>query len=138
MVCLGTLLLYIALARPPAIGWALLLIALGVGALVLGMRMHRSTSTVIELTRHELRDSTGMLIAPISDIANMDRGFFAFKPSNGFLLRTKSVQGPRVWRPGMWWRFGKQVGIGGVTPGSQTKFMSEMIAALLAERDGAL
>jgi hypothetical protein len=44
----------------------------------------------------------------------------------------------RVWEPGMWWRLGKFVAIGGVTPGSQTKTMSEILSALVAERDGAI
>lgn len=138
MVFLGLLLLYIAFARPPAIEWALFLIALGGGALYLGARMHASTSRVIELTRTELRDDTGGVIARVADIENVDRGFFAFKPSNGFLLRTKTAAGPRVWQPGMWWRAGRQIGIGGVTRGSQTKFATELIVALMAERDGEI
>ncbi len=39
------------------------------------------------------------------------------------------------WRPGLWWRVGRRIGVGGMTPASQTKFMSEIIAAMIAQRD---
>ena len=138
MLGLGGLLIYVALARPPELGWAVFLLVLGGASLMLAEKMRRSTMRVIELTRTELRDNTGDVIARVDDISNVDRGFFAFKPSNGFLLRTKTPAGPRVWHPGMWWRMGRQVGVGGVTPGSQTKFLTEILSALLAERDGTL
>jgi hypothetical protein len=35
----------------------------------------------------------------------------------------------RVWAPGLWWRFGKRVGVGGVTPAGQGKAMADVIAA---------
>lgn len=136
MVFLGVILIYIAIARPPSFGWTIFLLLLGVGSLMLGDKMRRSTDRVIELTRTELRDNTGQVIARVEDVVNVDRGFFAFKPSNGFLLSTRAPAGPRVWHPGMWWRIGKQIGVGGVTPGSQTKMMTEMLNVLIAERDG--
>ena len=49
------------------------------------------------------------------------------------MLKTRTP-GPRVWRPGIWWRIGRRVGIGGVMPGHQTKAMAEILAALQAER----
>jgi hypothetical protein len=76
------------------------------------------------------------VIAALGDIQSMDRGFFAFKPSNGFLLKLRrGAGGPRVWRPGLWWRMGGRIGIGGMTPGNQTKFMSDVLAAMMAERE---
>ncbi|MEH6646515.1 hypothetical protein [Sulfitobacter sp.] len=131
---LGLMLIYIAISQAPALQWRLFLVALGALTLWMADRMRRGTATRIELTETELRDSDGTVIALIADIDGMDRGFFAFKPSNGFLLRTKS-SAPNVWRPGLWWRMGRRIGIGGVTPASQTKFMSEMIAAMMAQRD---
>ena len=95
--------------------------------------MRRSTELTIELTRSELRDSSGTCIARIEDITAVERGLLAFKPSNGFMLKTRTP-GPRVWRPGIWWRIGRRVGIGGVMPGHQTKAMAEILAALQAER----
>ncbi len=131
---LGFLLIYIAIVQSPAFEWRVFLLAFGVGSLWMSDKMRRATATSIELTETELRDSDGTVIARIADIDGMDRGFFAFKPSNGFLLRTKTKE-PNVWRPGLWWRTGRRIGVGGMTPASQTKFMSEIIAAIMAQRD---
>lgn len=131
---LGLLLIYIAIVQSPALEWRLFLLLLGVGSLWVADKMRRATSTRIELTETELRDSDGTVIALIAEIDGMDRGFFAFKPSNGFLLRTTS-KGANEWRPGLWWRMGRRIGVGGMTPASQTKFMSEVIAAIMAQRD---
>ena len=70
----------------------------------------------------------------IDEIESIDRGFFAFKPSNGFLLTTKSP-GSRTWQPGLWWRIGRRIGVGGMTPGAQSKSVSEIIAIRVAQRD---
>ena len=129
----GCLLLYVALAAPPSPAWLVFLLAVGAAALWLAARMWQATVHRIELTAEELRCSNGQLIARVEDIKAIDRGFFAFKPSNGFLIRT-GVQGSRVWMPGLWWRSGRRIGIGGGTPGSQGKAMSEILAAMMAQR----
>ena len=131
---LGLMMIYIAIAQSPALHWRLFLVAIGAASLWMADRMRRATASRIELTETELRDSDGPVIALIADIDGLDRGFFAFKPSNGFLMRTTSSQ-PNTWRPGLWWRMGRRIGIGGVTPASQTKFMSEIIAVMMAQRD---
>ena len=96
--------------------------------------MRKSTSETLELTREELRESSGTVLAKVEDIVSIDRGAFAFKPSNGFLLRLSKPY-KRDWRPGLWWRGGKRIGVGGMTPGRQTKYMSEIIAVMIAERE---
>lgn len=131
---LGLLLIYVALARPPELGWQVFLLAMGGGSLWLANAIRLATQNTIELTQTELRQNTGELIAKVEDIQSIDRGFFAFKPSNGFLLRT-ATPGPRTWRPGLWWRIGRQIGVGGMTPGHQSKFMSEILSAMLAQRE---
>jgi hypothetical protein len=84
------------------------------------------------LTREALYDGEGYVIFYIADVKTIDRGVLAFKPSNGFMLRvTKSQR--RGWAPGVWWRFGKFVGVGGVTQSSDAKMMSELIAVLVAQ-----
>ena len=130
---LGGLSIYIALAQPPELAWQAFLLAFGLGSVWMAERMWRATHHRIELTREELRDTSGAVIAQVADITSMDRGFLAFKPSNGFLLRLSASQG-RVWRPGLWWRMGRRVGVGGVAPGNQTRMMSDMLAMMLAER----
>jgi hypothetical protein len=132
---LGAMMLYIGLANPMDWGWKLFLIAVGLGAIWSADQMRRATASRVELTETALRDSDGTVIAMIADIEGIDRGFFAFKPSNGFLLKTTHAAGAREWRPGLWWRMGRRIGIGGMTPGRQTKYMSEIIAAMLATRE---
>ncbi|MEQ6204092.1 hypothetical protein ABMC88_13665 [Sulfitobacter sp. HNIBRBA2951] len=136
LLLLGVLLVYIAVVQSPEIQWRLFLLVLGVAVLWLADRMRRATETQLELTETELRDSDGTVIALVDEIEGMDRGFFAFKPSNGFLLRTKD-KGENEWRPGLWWRLGRRIGVGGMTSAHQTKQMSEILAIIMAKRDMA-
>lgn len=129
----GALVIYVALSTPPSAGWLVFLLVVGLSSIWLAARMWQATQYIIELTEEELRCSDGNVIARIDDIQSIDRGFFAFKPSNGFLIKTKTPAS-RIWRPGLWWRFGRQIGVGGVTPGSQSKAMSEILAAMVAMR----
>jgi len=130
---LGITLLYIAAVYPPTILVALLTLIL-VGALFIwaGYRLYRSTDNTILLTREAITTQSGRVLCRLEDIAQVDRGFFAFKPSNGFLVLLKHP-GERSWAPGMWWSFGKHIGIGGVTSPRQSKEMVSIIQILLAE-----
>jgi len=134
LLAFGGLVVYTAFAAPPAPVWQGIMLLIGAAALWLAERMRRATEHGIELTRRELRGSDGTRIAALDEIEALDRGMFAFKPSNGFLIRTQA-SGRRAWRPGLWWRLGRRIGIGGVTAAAQTKAMSEVLAALLSERD---
>ena len=136
--CLGVLLIYVGVARPPAtLGWQLFLLVLGVLALVLASRIWWATAAALELRPAGLFDADGTRICAIGDIASVERGTFAFKPTNGFAIRLKTGQ-PRAWAPGMWWRLGRRVGVGGVTPAAEGKIMADMLAAYVAEhQDGA-
>lgn len=133
---LGFLLIYIAFAQPPSVlMWQVFLLVVGGISLWGADMMRRATASCVVLTETALSDADGTLIARMEDIASIDRGFFAFKPSNGFLVRLTHADG-RKWRPGLWWRIGNRVGVGGMTPGHQAKNMSEIIAIILARRDG--
>lgn len=136
LIAVAGAVIYVALARPPSLGWQGFLLITGVLALWMADRLRRATEHRIELTETELRSTDGTRIATIDEIAALDHGVFAFKPSNGFLIKTRA-SGARVWRPGLWWRLGRRIGVGGVTPASQTKVMSEILAAMLAQRDQA-
>lgn len=132
---LSLMVIYVAIVRPPEFGWQLFLFALGGVSIWIAEQMRRSTAITLELTREELRDSTGAVLARMDEVTAIDRGMFAFKPSNGFLLRLKSKK-PRAWRPGLWWSLGSSIGVGGMTPAHQAKFMAEVISTIMAERDG--
>ncbi|MCZ4353332.1 hypothetical protein O4H61_12455 [Roseovarius aestuarii] len=135
LMTLGVILIYLAVFRPPSeLGLQVFLIALGLVVLWLGEKLRRATRLALELTRNELRCSNGEVLARVEDMQALDRGVFAYKPSNGFLLRL-SDKGPRRWEPGMWWRTGRRLGVGGVAAAPQTKAMAEMISAMIAERE---
>ncbi len=135
LYALGAVLIYVALTNPPSLVYAVFLIGFGAVSLFGGYTMWQVTGRMIELTEDELRLSDGTLICKTADLHKVDRSFFAFKPSNGFLLTTKARY-PTMWAPGLLWRFGKRIGVGGVTPGSDSKIMADTIAAMIATRDG--
>lgn len=135
LALLGGLLIYGGLVQPAGMtGLQITLIAAGVGVLVLTVKMRRDSVAGIELTRSVLRSTDGHELARIDQIERINRGAFAFKPSNGFVLVLREA-GPRHWAPGLWWRVGRQVGVGGVTQATQTRFMAEMIQTIMTEAE---
>ena len=41
-----------------------------------------------------------------------------------------------AWAPGMWWRVGRRVGVGGLTGGAESRAVADALAAMLVERAG--
>ena len=136
MAVLGGLLLMVAVTEPPELGWQVFLFLMGGGSIWMADRLRRATEGWLELTADGIRDSSGHMVVALKNVTKVERGMFAFKPSNGFLIHADTKM-ERAWHPGLWWRLGKRVAVGGVTPGSQTKMMSEILAAMLMERDEA-
>lgn len=130
------LLLYVAIASPPALGWQVFLLVLGFGAAWMAEKMRRATAMRLSLTQEGLFDSSGACLCRVEDVVRVERGMFAFKPSNGFLITLKT-SAERAWLPGLWWRLGRRVGVGGMTPGGQGKAMADILAAMASERDAA-
>ncbi len=135
MALLGGLVVYLALTTAPTPLWRVFLVLVGAGALWLAEATRRATMHSIILSDAGLFSSTGEEIAHIDNIADVKRGTFDMKPSNGFTLVLKNRR-TRRWQPGMWWAHGRRVGIGGVTPGSETKATAHILQAMLAERRG--
>lgn len=118
-------------------GAKLFLIISGALALFACLKLYRATGCGIELTQSGILRETGpqgRILAKVEDLKGVERGSFAFKPSNGFSLTYKIAQ-KRGIAPGLWWRTSKRLGVGGVTPASQGKFMAELIVAQIAARD---
>ena len=131
---LGGLTLYIALTTPATdLLWQAFLIIFGLTVLYLGERMRRATLSSVVLTAEGLFSSDGSILVAIDNVKSIDRGVFAFKQSNGFSVVMHKKQ-PRAWAPGLWWRLGRRVGIGGVVQASQTKSMAEILAMMVHER----
>ena len=135
LFALAILLLYLAAAAPGSSVLAQIALALFGGvALLQGIALYRSGRRGIFLTKEGVFDSAGNPLCTLDQIESVDRGAFAFKPSNGFLLRLNTALG-RAWHPGLWWRFGKRVGIGGITSAAEGKQMADIIAVILRDRD---
>ncbi|WP_299936624.1 hypothetical protein [uncultured Pelagimonas sp.] len=135
MIGLGALMLYLAFAAPPENPlWLIFLIGCGLFALWVSQMLWQATSREIILTEDELIDSEGDVLARIDQIAKVDRGAFAMKPSNGFIIFLKEPM-PRAWHPGLWWRLGKRVAIGGVTSGAETKPVADIITLRITKLD---
>lgn len=135
MMGLGALELYLALTSPMAFVWQAFLIVMSGCALYVSFLMWKATAMSIHLTTEGLRDSDGNVLARVEDVKSVERSALSIKPSNGFMIRMKERQ-PMGWRPGMWWRMGRMVAVGGVTPASQSKPMADILAAMMAERNG--
>ncbi|SMX30266.1 hypothetical protein TRP8649_04409 [Pelagimonas phthalicica] len=127
MLALGALMLYLAFATPPQNPvWLGFLIVCGLFALWTSQMLWQATSRILILTDEALIDSEGDVLARIDQIAKVDRGAFAMKPSNGFVIFLKEPM-PKAWHPGLWWRLGKRVAVGGVTSGAETKPVADII-----------
>lgn len=133
---LGFVLMTLALRNTGmAFGITLGLLVLGLGALWMAWRLWEATAHGLVLTETALVSTDGQVLARIADIAGLDQGMLAIKPAGGFSLLLRKPA-PRVWQPGLWWRAGRRIGIGGVTNRHQARHLSGQIAALLASRRG--
>lgn len=131
MFVLAGLLFWVALQGSAPVFWALVLI-LGGGVSFWGaLRLKSATEVALELTRDGIRTDAGDYLVRVGDIDRIDRGAFAFKPSNGFLVRLKTPT-TRGWAPGVWWRAGTFLGIGGTLPPGQTRAMADLLKAVEA------
>ena len=133
---LGVLLVWVAFRYPPeALIWQVFLIGFGALTLWLAVRLWQSTAQGLELTAQELRETdSGRVLAHMADIVSVDRGPFAVKPTAGFAVHLRTP-GPRAWRPGLWWRVGRRIGVGGVTHRHEARLMAEILDERLKARD---
>ena len=131
---LGALVLYITLVQPPALFWMIFMLCFGVLMLWVAEKQRRAARLEIVLTADAVTDTQGRVLARVEDIVGVSRGALALKPSNGFTIVTKGIA-PRAFNPGVWWRLGHRVFVGGITGAGETKFMAEQIALMLKKRD---
>lgn len=128
-----TLIGTVVLRRPDSVFVTFIAILLGGVFLWQAQWNLRVTRLGLYVTRQGVYDSDGQMIVALSDIEEVDRGLFAFKPSNGFLLRLFRPEKAR-WAPGLYWRIGRRMGVGGATNPAQTRKLAETIEMLLMER----
>lgn len=135
---LGLLVLWTVLRAPPSeLAYTVFMLVVAAAALYSAWRMWDATQIRLILTRERGLEIEGKeVLAPWDQIENVERGMLAFKPSNGFLITLKD-KAPRAWAPGVYWRMGRKIGVGGVTGAGEGKAMADILAMHLAERKGS-
>ncbi|MDJ1007957.1 MAG: hypothetical protein QNJ13_09055 [Paracoccaceae bacterium] len=137
LTLLGGILLWLAASQGMGAGWRAVLVLFGGAGLWGAWAVQKATETDILLTRDGLFDERGRELAPMDNIVAIDRGVFAFKPSSGFLVKLDRPM-KAGWAPGVWWRFGRRLGVGGSVSGFEAKAMAEILELALADRAGTL
>ena len=132
LAILGILLAYVGITGPIFGTMDFMAIAAGAITLLLAYRMYASTESFLILHADGLYANDGTMVAEIANISKIDRSMFALKPSNGFLVILKRPMA-RSWHPGLWWRLGTRIGIGGVTPPAEGKLMAETLTRLIRD-----
>lgn len=127
--------IYFGLARPQSILGMIWLVLVCAMVFWLAQTVRRASARQLILTTTHLCDSSGTVLARLDDILQVHRGALALKPSSGFTLLLRTPQATQI-APGLWWRFGRMVGVGGLLDRSATRAMAEALAARLAQRDG--
>ena len=130
MIVLAFMLIYTAITLETGFLYRVLLLVLGVVTMMGARSMARGTRGTVQLKKSGLYLSDGTVLADIDNVEKVERGLFAFKPSNGFAVKLKSKQ-PGAFVPGMFWRIGKTVGVGGVLNAGASKAMADMMAGEL-------
>ncbi len=125
MVALAALLFNAAL--PLGIVGQALLIAAALAALALAFAMWRGRGDSLHWTEAGLTNAAGRVIAARSAILSVDRNPMALKPSNGFTIHLDAKE-PQAWQPGLYWRIGQRVGVGGLTSPGVAKALADRIA----------
>jgi hypothetical protein len=129
----GLALLLLAVAVLPALPFAAraVILAFGLGALLLALALWRARRGALVLDLRGIADETGARIATWPEIARAHQSPFGLRPSGGIGLQLRSAAVPG-WRPGLWWRWGRRAGLGGMLGRAGAR---ELAAAILWQMD---
>ena len=122
VMTLGAAIDLMSRAMLPALVLALFAAAIG----WFGQALFFTKARAVIFEGDRLYDDSGVEICHLDDVAELEKGLHLFKPSSGFVLKLKTKQ-PAAWSPGLWWRIGHRVGVGGATPGRRAKAMADAI-----------
>ena len=129
---LTVMLIWLAGVTPAELPWKLVLLCFGLAAGWATLSMWRATAVGLLLTEEGIVQTDGRVVAEMEQIVSVDRSVFAMKPSNGFTVRL-AARHSVSWAPGLWWRYGRRLGVGGVTSASQAKQMADILAIYLSD-----
>ena len=116
--------------RDGAVVMGVLAIPAALGAVV----VYRAKGSAVRFDGEAVFDDTGLVLCRIDEIEKVERGLAFFNPSSGFVIRTHESQ-ISGWSPGLWWRFGRRIGVGGATSARAGRNMASAIDLV---RSGAL
>ena len=132
---IGAVVLWMAATYPaPSAAILVGLVGLAVLCFAAAAYVWRVSAVRLELTEHELRDTAGRQLFALADVDQIEKGMLAWKPAGGFAVVLKSRKG-RIWVPGVWWRLGRRVMIGGATNSGEAKAMADLMAEALNRND---
>ena len=135
MFGLGGLVLWAGLTGGGDVFAKLVLSVFGLAMIAVGAIVTKATSTGLELTKNEVREIvTKRVLFRVENITKVERGLQILKPTNGLLVHL-TEPGQRCYVPGLWWRWKRMVGIGGMTNAGQGKALAEFLNLMIAMKD---
>ena len=76
----------------------------------------------------------GSIICEIGDIEIIDVSPYTFKSANGFIVILKTKNSFKL-IPGLYWRLGKRLSIGGLVSKTESKFLSQALLRFYEEKE---
>ena len=76
----------------------------------------------------------GSIICEIGDIEKIDVSPYTFKSANGFIVILKTKTSFKS-IPGLYWRLGKRLSIGGLVSKTESKFLSQALLRFYEEKE---
>ena len=73
------------------------------------------------------------IVCKMSDIARVDVSPYTFKSANGFIVLLKTQSSFKS-IPGLYWRLGKRISIGGLVSKNESKFLSGALLRFLEKK----
>lgn len=121
---LGCFVLWIAIQGNELSGLQrVVVVILGLLLAAAGWLMARNMKQTLVMNEHGLSDGRGTVICSLDQIVTVERGLSVLKPSNGFVVTIKDPMSS-AWVPGVWWRYGRRIALGGLLPGGAMKVMA--------------
>ncbi len=133
LLVIGGLLIDSSFANMSQVTFAALTFLFGMLSIGLAFMMYAYTRHSIELHPQSVKSSDGTVLAEFENISGIEIGMLAFKPASGCTIKLHNSM-PAVWRVGLWWRYGRMVGIGGCTPKGEVKQFATLLQAQLLNK----
>lgn len=116
-----------------ALAWRAFVLVLAGFAATQAVALWRSENSGIGLRADGIYClSTRQRLVALSEIEKVEAGLSLLKPASGFVVRLRSPA-PFARMPGLWWRIGRRLGIGGITPKARGKAMASALEELLRQ-----